>query len=275
VFTLGEGRGPKYLDALADLMQRDAGKPVFVEAALSGLRDREFTFATQLLEARSWRDERPGAGRLFSALAHAIANANKDLERLLAEIADLKGRPAWIRIAILDGLAAAQKKGVTTMPDQFAALESSSDEVVRARVAALRKEWSAPVSAPRSARSLSGPVLERGKTVYAICGACHGPEGKGQVALAPPLEGSAAVSGAPDELIRGILNGRNLDRANKAFPDMPSFAALPDEDIAAVASYVRARWGGATRVVSTEQVKRLRATAPAETRSDAAGPTRE
>jgi mono/diheme cytochrome c family protein len=65
--------------------------------------------------------------------------------------------------------------------------------------------------------------------------------------------------------------GRNLDRANKAFPDMPSLAGLPDEDIAAVASFVRARWGGATRVVTSGQVQRVRkALATAGGGSDAA-----
>ena len=112
--------------------------------------------------------------------------------------------------------------------------------------------------ATRANRTLSGEDLERGKAMYAICGACHGPEGKGQPGIAPPLEGSPVVAGSVDDLIKSILQGRNLDRQNKAYPDMPSLAGLPDADIAAIASYVRAQWGPPSRVVPIGRVRQLR-----------------
>jgi hypothetical protein len=46
---------------------------------------------------------------------------------------------------------------------------------------------------------------------------------------------------------------------------MPGLAALPDADIAAVTSYIRARFGDATRQVTVGQVGVVRAAGPPAT----------
>ena len=60
------------------------------------------------------------------------------------------------------------------------------------------------------------------------------------------------------------------DRKNKAFPDMPPLGGLGDEDISAVISYVRAKWGAAASPVTAADVKKIRdagaANAPATNR---------
>ena len=66
------------------------------------------------------------------------------------------------------------------------------------------------------------------------------------------------VAGPADEMIRSVINGRNQDRKNQAYPDMPPLGGLGDEDIAAVVSYVRARWAGQTQPVTGADVRRVR-----------------
>lgn len=265
LFTLGEGQGPAFEIAMGRILARDAAQPFMVEAALSGLRDREYAFADRLLQDKSWAEERPGTGKVLAALAHAVLNAGKEaeLERLLASLSDTANEPLWMRNAVLDGLAAANKKGRTKLPVAFAALEQSSAPAVRDRAATLGKAWLSPL--PKSlaidpdapARRLE-PGFDKGRSLFAICAACHGPEGLGTPGLAPALATSQVVAGSTEEVIRSILNGRNQDRKNPNFADMPPLGGLPDSDVAALVTYVRTRWGGMTGSVTPAQVREAR-----------------
>jgi putative membrane-bound dehydrogenase-like protein len=265
LFTLGEARGPAFEAAMARLLARDAAQPIMVEAALSGLKDREAAFADRLLQDRDWTVERPGAGKVFAALAQAVLNTNRDadLEKLLASLSDSAGHPVWIRTAVLDGFKAANKRGMTKLPVAFAALEQSSVGSVQEKAAALGREWLSP--APKSlaidpdapARRLE-PGFDKGRSLFAICAACHGTEGQGTPGLAPALATSNVVATSTDEVIRSILNGRNQDRKNPNFADMPPLGGLPDSDVAALVTYVRTRWGGMTGSVTPQQVRDAR-----------------
>jgi putative membrane-bound dehydrogenase-like protein len=271
LFTLGEGKGAAFEQAMARLLHRDAAQPIMLEAALSGLRDREYTLIERLLSDRSWSEEQPGFARLFGALAHAVINSGRpdDLNRLLTQVADGAERPLWSRVAILDGLAAAKQRGLARLPAALAAVENSASDPVRKRAATLSRAWSTPVplaAAPASRPRRSAAGFDKGQSLFAICSACHGAEGKGQPTIAPPLAGSLVVAGPAEDVIRSVINGRNQDRKNQAYPDMPPLGGLGDEDIAAVVSFVRAQWGGQSQPVTAADVKRVRdapAVAPA------------
>jgi mono/diheme cytochrome c family protein/glucose/arabinose dehydrogenase len=258
LFTLGEANHPELDAARLALLRREAAQPGSVEAAVSGLKGREADVLETVLAAPDWAAERPGAARLMAALAQATANGG-GVDRVLARLPDAQRTPEWARLALLDGLKASKLRGLAQIPVALAAVEQSSSSDVKARAAALRKTWSEPAAGARPVRALTGPVFERGKELFAVCAACHGPEGNGMPTIAPPLEGSKVIAGTPDELVRSILFGRNLDRKNTAFPDMPGLAALPDADVAAVTSYVRAMFGNATRPVTVGQVGVIRA----------------
>lgn len=271
LFTLGEANYAELDAARLALLRREVALPGAVEAAVSGLKGREADVLETVLAAPEWAAERPGAARLMAALAQATANGG-GAERVLARLPDAKRTPDWVRLALLDGLKASKLRGLAQVPAALAAVEQSSHPDVKARAAALRKTWSEPAASARPARALTGPVFERGKELFAVCAACHGPEGKGMPTIAPPLEGSKVIAGAPDELVRSVLFGRNLDRKNTAFPDMPGLAALPDADVAAVTSYVRALFGNATRPVTVGQVGVIRAAgAPATPAANSSG----
>lgn len=109
-----------------------------------------------------------------------------------------------------------------------------------------------------------------GKANYArLCIACHMPDGKGQLALAPPLINSEWVSGPDNRLIAIIMdgamgpihvNGKKYE-APAIQPLMPGLRANPeftDADLASVMTYIRNDWGNGAKPISAEQVKSYR-----------------
>jgi mono/diheme cytochrome c family protein len=98
-----------------------------------------------------------------------------------------------------------------------------------------------------------------------LCAGCHGPDGEGVPHVAVALRGNSSVRDPdPHNLIVAILDGlpehdfAGLERMQ----EMPSFAReLGDADIAALASWLRARYGGQPSPIGTELVARLRADA--------------
>jgi len=109
-----------------------------------------------------------------------------------------------------------------------------------------------------------GPDLARGKTVYEnVCGLCHGNDGAGKPGQAPPFAGSEWALGSPDHMIRIPLVGLTGpiqvkgQEWNLAMPAMG--AALSDNDLAAVLTYIRQSWGNEASAIIPEQVKAVRA----------------
>lgn len=108
-----------------------------------------------------------------------------------------------------------------------------------------------------------GINLERGRAVYeSVCALCHGVDGKGKPGQAPPLAGAEWVLGPVNRLVRIPLAGLtgpievNGQQWNLAMPAMG--AALSDEDLAAVLSYMRTSWGNKGTEVTAEQVGAVR-----------------
>ncbi len=86
-----------------------------------------------------------------------------------------------------------------------------------------------------------GELLPRGEEVFLEhCATCHQPEGTGQAGKYPALAGSPIATGAIDEHIDRVMNG-------KADTEMQAWAPqLSDVDLAAVMTYERSAWGNNT-----------------------------
>lgn len=109
----------------------------------------------------------------------------------------------------------------------------------------------------------SGGSSARGKAVYEnVCALCHGVDGNGKPNQAPPLAGSEWVAGSVNRLARIPLAGLagpvtvKGQQWNLAMPAMG--AALSDEDLAAVLTYMRQSWGNKASEVTPAQVKAVR-----------------
>ncbi|MBH0238370.1 cytochrome c [Methylobrevis albus] len=107
------------------------------------------------------------------------------------------------------------------------------------------------------------PVMTAGAAVYFDnCSACHVADGSGVPRIFAPLSGSGKVND-PDAttVIRVILEGARAvpTKAHPSPLSMPAFDwKLSDEQVAAVASYVRASWGNAAAPVTADEVAALR-----------------
>lgn len=129
-------------------------------------------------------------------------------------------------------------------------------------------ETAAPAPAASPAPASGGEDLaSSGQRVYStVCGACHQPTGLGLPNMFPPLASSDWVGAKkPDRLIRMVLhgftgaftlNGKPFTSAAPLMP--PQGAALSDEQIADVLTYVRSHFGNAAGPVAAAEVKAIR-----------------
>lgn len=115
------------------------------------------------------------------------------------------------------------------------------------------------------ARMPDSQIMGRGRTIYNLhCGACHLPTGEGDPEMAPRLNAGSLVvqSSNPASMINAILYGPE----SPGHPLPPKWREpmdefqylLDDEEIAAVASYIRNSWDNSAGVVTAGQVARQR-----------------
>jgi glucose/arabinose dehydrogenase/cytochrome c553 len=101
-----------------------------------------------------------------------------------------------------------------------------------------------------------------GATVYfTYCAACHQYNGKGDGTRFPPLVESEWVTGDKNRLLRVLLEGLNqpITVKNVAYNGlMPSHQFLKDDEIAAVANYVRQGLNNLKDTVKPEEVSIMR-----------------
>jgi mono/diheme cytochrome c family protein len=114
-----------------------------------------------------------------------------------------------------------------------------------------------------SSASADTAQLAAGRNVYlAVCAGCHGRDGEGKPHVAVPMHGNSTVrQGDPHNLIVAMLDG--IDAQDfpglERMQEMPGFAGqLSDAELAQLASYLRATWGGQPGDVTAEAVKARR-----------------
>jgi mono/diheme cytochrome c family protein len=102
-----------------------------------------------------------------------------------------------------------------------------------------------------------------GQQIYSTtCAACHQPNGEGNGETYPPLAGSEWVTGSDARLARIILHGLTgeVEVAGQTYSGMmpPWKDILKDEEIAAVATYIRSTWGNKAPAVTAATVTAVR-----------------
>jgi len=116
-----------------------------------------------------------------------------------------------------------------------------------------------------SGAALGPDERARGRALYdQHCLVCHQPDGSGVPRLQPSLVDSEMVASDGDAVIRIVLRGVRfgpdaLPGSEEYTGFMNSFGHLPDEDLAALISFVRMEWGDAEQGVSVEDIARVRA----------------
>ena len=119
-----------------------------------------------------------------------------------------------------------------------------------------------PMSAPSVAKTAPDLFTSRGGLGYVqFCVDCHRRDGGGLPGLFPPLAGNPAVSSAdPVSLLHVTLTGSRtaVTVAHSRAAVMPDFAHLTDGELAEIASFVRATWGGGVKPVTAAEVTKAR-----------------
>lgn len=98
-----------------------------------------------------------------------------------------------------------------------------------------------------------------GQQMYAVCMACHGPDGKGAPnpakpgsTLAPPLSGSKLANGDP--AIFALIITRGIKKEAETYAQVMAPLPLPPSALAAVMSYVRSNFGNQSAAVTETEV---------------------
>ena len=112
--------------------------------------------------------------------------------------------------------------------------------------------------------ALAQAAAPNGEALYAAhCGACHQATGAGLPGVFPPLSGSAWVTEDEAILVQIMLHGISgpIEVSGTTYQGvMPAFGeTLDDEQIAAVASFVRAAWDNNSASIDAAKVTALRA----------------
>ncbi|UBM12305.1 cytochrome c [Cupriavidus metallidurans] len=122
-----------------------------------------------------------------------------------------------------------------------------------------------PVPQPLKPANADAGAMATGRQHYlAVCAGCHGREGEGKPHVAVAMLGNSTVRNAdPRNLIVSMLDG--IERQDfpglESMQDMPGFATrMNDAELAALANYLRASYGGQPADVTADSVKVLRET---------------
>jgi mono/diheme cytochrome c family protein/glucose/arabinose dehydrogenase len=265
--TLGDARTEAAELALRDLVIEAGRQPLLADAVVSGLGGRENSFVELLLRSSK------SAVRAGEVLRYAVSAILKSgdaarIDRVMGIIgADMT--PDWARIPMLAGIRHFLPKSpegrpfpgnLPAEPKALVALAQTNEAIapIAKQLLAQLKWPGKPGAAETAAKPLSAEqkiLFEKGKAQFAaLCAACHQPNGQGLAGLAPSLVYSRWVLGDPRILARIVLNGKVQE--NMVMP--PWKAALDDENIAAVLTFVRRSWGHEADPVSPEIVAEAR-----------------
>jgi mono/diheme cytochrome c family protein len=141
-------------------------------------------------------------------------------------------------------------------------VKAQTKTTVKKTATTTAKKTTTPAKAAAPSPALKASMT-RGKVVYdTYCLPCHQADGSGVPTMNPPLIKTSWVLGSKQVLIEQVLKGS----ANKVEIDgekfngaMPAQTQLTDEQIADVLSYVRNSFGNKASIVTTAEVKAIRA----------------
>jgi len=105
-------------------------------------------------------------------------------------------------------------------------------------------------------------LMETGKASFMLCAACHGMDAKGVQAgpskMAPALIESKIATGDPSIMALVVLNGIQKEGTEYMMAMAPLGAALDDDKLAAVMTYVRGSFGNKAPAVTAADAKKYR-----------------
>lgn len=254
--SLGEVEHPAAIGQMVQLLARHPQDAILRTGVLSGLQGRESTVLERVLLHPSLRNKPSARAQISRDLARCIVRqAQPEAIRRLAERA-LQQSDVQLQLAMVQGMADGVPKNPgdaryqfsEAEPRAFGELAGIQHEKLQERLSHFRERlaWSAEAAAAAPLSEAHAAAVARGAQVYASsCGACHQADGQGLAGLAPPLADSEWLLKPQAELAAIALYGLSgpIQVRGEAWDmTMPGWAALSDQELADVLSYVTHEW---------------------------------
>lgn len=178
----------------------------------------------------------------------------------------MKGLGLWSEQELSEYLQTGENSFLQTFGPMNEVIFNSTSLLAPRDIAAMSRYLkSLPAIDPPASDRPEPEIMGRGRTVYNLhCGTCHLPTGEGDRDMGPRLNaGSLVVQDAnPASMINAILYGPELPDTGLTRrwrePMEEHQYILDDDEIAAVATFVRFSWENAAGIVTPEQVARQR-----------------
>ena len=270
--SLGELPAEQRIEPLMAMLERDGDDPVMIDAVVSGLAGLESRMLDRVL-AMSASSKPTDAMQMLAGAIGRGRDAGQ-VQRVLAVASDAKSGDA-VRSALLAGLqdglkgpgrSGRQQPGDTGpgplrlagKPDAIIKLAEATGPMGEAAKSTLAQlDW--PGKPAAAATVPMNPDEEKlfaaGGEIYAnTCSGCHTAQGRGST-IAKDLAGSREVNAQPDVLARILLSGK--EGSIGLMP--PAGAAMSDQELASIMTFVRGSWGNTSSPVQPDTIKEWRA----------------
>lgn len=177
------------------------------------------------------------------------------------------GLGKWSVADIVQYLKNGQARGAIASGPMKDVVENSTAKMADADLKAiavyLKERGPAGSSTPPAPLAADDARMKMGEAVYVdTCSACHVRNGAGIEHIFPKLAGNTVVNQDDPASIARIIIAGGRGAATDTWPTAPAMPSLgyrlSDEQIAAVATYVRNSWGNAAAPVTADTVKALR-----------------
>lgn len=266
--SLGEAKSAAGDAALRALVVQAGRQPYLADAVVSGVAGRENDLLEGLVRDDHAREQ--GGEAIKFAVSAILKSGNAArIERMMGILgADVTAE--WARVPMIAGVRYFLPKSpdgksfpgvLPAEPKPLIALAAKKDSPAApfAKQLLTQLKWPGKPGlesvAVRPLTEAEQKRFEAGKVQFAtLCAACHQPNGQGLAGLAPSLIYSRWVLGDPRVLARIVLNGKVQE--NLVMP--PWKAALDDEAVAGVLTFVRRSWGHDADPIAPEVVAEAR-----------------
>lgn len=270
--ALGELPKDRRLEPLLNILVGEGADPIAVDAVVSGLAGMERPMLDRLLalpEASRPNDAVKmlagaiGRSRGSADVQHVVASASGGNQSAATRLALLSGLEEGLRGPPRMGPPRPGEAGpslllLASRPTAIIDLSEGADDTAKAAQGVLsRLDWpgkpAIAASAPMTASEQR--LFDAGRDIYAnMCAGCHSEQGRGS-AIAKDLAGSPLVIGRSDIVGRILLSGK--EGSVGLMP--PAGAAMSDEEVAAIVTFIRGSWGNRAGPVGPEMVSEWRA----------------
>ncbi len=247
--------------------------PVARDVVLSSLQDNEMAMLDYLMLNPEWRKYDQNNEIFIEMLSTAISNKGEpgEIEQLFKLVdQNSTNENKWVQLAVINGLLNSRGNNEA---GEIVLKQKPNFKIDDDISTALLKKLSWPgkpvdtVQENTDRPNIDMEIFAQGRQKYLnLCANCHGTQGEGVKRFAPPLKNSEWVNGEDYKLAMILLygmegpievNGKRYDIPD-ILPSMPSFSTLQNEDIAAIATYIRNSWGNSESQVESGSVGHIR-----------------